>query len=555
MKKIILRIISACALLLAAAGTPVYASVLPSDSKTPAAGNVMIRLDGTYYAADIDKVLQRINAIRLEACREGVKDPETEKPLTMDDYKPMKWSTELEKFALLRAAEISVIEGHTRPSGAEWHQNSIDLNGYHSAENIAFGYSLVNSIEGYYSEKETWVSGGQGQTGHYTSLIDPEYTLIGIGAFLRDGHKYTTSAMEFGYEAGENNAEQAGISGRASQLIEVSVSDHITSLSLSGAKTAGVGSKTTIKALAEINGESFPVASGLKWTSSNTAAAKVTQKGVVTAISSGKTVIKASAGGLSASLTVQCAVLPESVTLNYTKKTIVKGSTLQLKAAVLPADADNKTVTWTSSNTAVASVSAAGLVTAKGNGTAVITVKTKAGKQTAVCTVTVKTPVTGVSFAKKTAACAKGSTVQLKAVIAPSDASSKAVTWTSSDTAVASVTSKGLVKGLKPGKSIITVKTKDGAKTAKCSVCVTGLVKSGTKYKYFCADGKYAVSKWVKVSGKWYHFDARGYMQKGWLKYSGKWYYFNKDGSMRTAPLKLNGKTYRFKSSGVCINP
>ena len=574
MKKIIVRIISVCFLFITAICTPVNAAVLPSDQQSPSQGNVMIRVEGTYTAADIDKVLQRVNEIRLEACREGVEDPQTGRPLTADDYKPVKWATELEKFALLRAAEISVIEGHIRPSGAAWHENNVVLNGFHSAENLAFGYSLMNSIEGYYSEKSTYVNKENGVTGHYTSMIDPEYTLIGIGAFTREG-SYCTSAMEFGYEAGENPADQAGISGKASQLVEVSVSEHVSSFTLSGSKTISVGSKSTFKAEADIDGTVFPVYSGLKWTSSNTAAAAVTQSGVVTAVKSGSAVIKAAAGGKSASLTVKCAVLPESVSLNYTKKTILKGSKLQLKASVLPADADDRSVSWTSSNTSCAAVSAAGVVTAKAPGTAVITAKTKSGNKTAVCRITVKSPVTGISFSKKSVSVKKGKTVKLKAVIAPSDASNKAVTWKSSNTAVASVTQKGVVKALKPGKSVITVKTKDGKKTAKCNVYVPGWIKKGTKRRYFGADGKYAASKWVKISGKWYHFDAKGYMQKGWikvskkwyyltssgamktgwLKSSGKWYYFNKDGTMRTAPLKLNGKTYRFKANGVCINP
>lgn len=567
--------ISAFFLLITAAGAPVYASgVLPADFTAPRTGNVMIKVSGTYTKADISKVIKRVNAIRKEACEEGVKDPQSQKPLTPDDYRPVKWSAELERFALLRSVEISIIEGHWRPAGGDCFDNNVQLSGYHSAENIAFGYSLMNSIEAYYSEKEDYVQDREAVTGHYTSMIDPEYTLIGIGAFTREGH-YMTSAMEFGCEYGDNDASQAGISGSAVQLIEVSVSEHISSLMLSGSKTIGVGSKSTITAEAEINGESFPVYSGLKWTSSNTSAAKVSQKGVVTAAGSGTAVIKASAGGLTASIKVTCAVLPESVSLNYTKKTLNKGITLQLKASVLPENADDKTVAWTSSDTAVASVSAAGLVTAKAPGTAVITAKTKSGKKTAVCTVTVKSPVTAVSFAKTSVSCAKGSTVQLKAVISPSDASDKTVTWTSSDTSVVSVSAKGLVKGLKPGKAVITVKTKDGGKTAKCNVYVTGWVKSGEKYKYFGSDGRYAASKWVKISGKWYHFDAKGYMQKGWIKVSGKWYYltssgamktgwlklsgnwyyFNSDGSMRTAPLTKNGKTYRFKSSGVCINP
>ncbi|MBQ9548074.1 MAG: Ig domain-containing protein [Bacteroidales bacterium] len=84
----------------------------------------------------------------------------------------------------------------------------------------------------------------------------------------------------------------------------------------------------------------------------------------------------------------------EAVTLNKTSTTIYVGSTETLTATVTPADATNKTVTWTSSDTSVATVSSSGVVTAVGRGTAVITATTVDGGYTASCTVTVKKRVT-----------------------------------------------------------------------------------------------------------------------------------------------------------------
>ena len=81
------------------------------------------------------------------------------------------------------------------------------------------------------------------------------------------------------------------------------------------------------------------------------------------------------------------------VSLDRTKAEVRKGGSITLKATVSPADAPDKTVTWKSSNTKVATVSASGKVNAVGVGTAVITVTTKAGNKTASCTVTVLSPV------------------------------------------------------------------------------------------------------------------------------------------------------------------
>ena len=130
----------------------------------------------------------------------------------------------------------------------------------------------------------------------------------------------------------------------------------------------------------------------ITWTSSNTKVASVSD-GVVTALAPGTTQIKASAAGLSVSCTLTVyekpdAVPVESVTLNYTSLTLKEGESTQLAATVLPANADDKTVRWTTSDSQVATVSAQGLVTAIKAGTAVITAT--AGDKSATCTLTVE---------------------------------------------------------------------------------------------------------------------------------------------------------------------
>jgi uncharacterized protein YjdB len=170
------------------------------------------------------------------------------------------------------------------------------------------------------------------------------------------------------------------------------------------------------------------------------------------------------------------------VTLNKTTLSLVAGSSETLTATVAPADATFKGVTWSSSNTSVATVDTAGKVTAVGAGTANITVTTDEGAKTAVCAVTVtaaSVAVTGVTLNKTTTSIAEGSSETLIATVAPATASNKAVTWTSSDAAVATVDATGKVTGKKAGTATITVTTVDGSKTATCVVTVTA-VSSGT---------------------------------------------------------------------------
>ncbi len=170
------------------------------------------------------------------------------------------------------------------------------------------------------------------------------------------------------------------------------------------------------------------------------------------------------------------AVVDVSVTgikLSQTSITLEKGKTQTITATVSPSNATNKTVTWTTSNSSVATVSN-GKITAKGAGTATITAKTANGK-TATCKVTVKNPTvdpTSIKLNKTTASVAVGSTLTLTATVFPSNATNKTVTWSSNNTGVAKVSSKGVVTGVKAGTAVITAKSNNG-KSAKATITVT----------------------------------------------------------------------------------
>ena len=160
----------------------------------------------------------------------------------------------------------------------------------------------------------------------------------------------------------------------------------------------------------------------------------------------------------------------ESVKLNVTAKTVYTGSKFTLKATVTPelASATND-VEWSSSKEAVATVDN-GVVTAKKAGSAVITAKV--GAVTATCKVTVRQHVTSVKLNAKSKVLYNGKATTLKATVYPSNASNKAVTWKTSNSKVATVNAKGVVKAKKPGYAYITVTTKDSKKTARCKVTV-----------------------------------------------------------------------------------
>ena len=204
------------------------------------------------------------------------------------------------------------------------------------------------------------------------------------------------------------------------------------------------------------------------WTSSNDGIATV-KDGVVTAVSLGTATITAQAGDKKATCEITVEATPvTSITLDRTSVSLRTNETVTLTATVNPDDATDKTVTWSSSNSYVATVKD-GVVTAVSPGTATITAR--AGDQTATCTVMVgATPVTGISLNKTSVSLKVNESVTLTATVTPADATDKTVTWSSSNTGVATV-KNGVVTAVKAGTATITAKA--GTKSATCTVTVT----------------------------------------------------------------------------------
>jgi uncharacterized protein YjdB len=162
------------------------------------------------------------------------------------------------------------------------------------------------------------------------------------------------------------------------------------------------------------------------------------------------------------------------ITLTPTSLTLSVGSSQQLAATIVPANATNKNITWNSNNTAVATVSATGMVTALSIGTATITVTTEDGGKTATTAITTTDQifVSSIAVSPTTATIAMGNQQQLTAAILPANASNKNTTWTSSNSNVANVSSLGLVTSVAPGTCTITVTTQDGDKNAIAAITV-----------------------------------------------------------------------------------
>lgn len=162
-------------------------------------------------------------------------------------------------------------------------------------------------------------------------------------------------------------------------------------------------------------------------------------------------------------------VSPESITLTK------KDETAQLTAEVTPSYADNKKVTWKSSDEKVATVDENGKVTAVGNGTATVTATTVSGSYTATVSVTVKIPVEIEKLtieAEKETLTQIGETTELKVKIEPENADEQKLIWKSDNEMVAAVDENGKVTAVGNGTATITVTTEDGKVTASVTITV-----------------------------------------------------------------------------------
>ena len=202
-----------------------------------------------------------------------------------------------------------------------------------------------------------------------------------------------------------------------------------------------------------------------------------------------------------------------SISLDKSAVTVQKGKSTVLTATVKPKNATSKKVTWSSSDTSVATVDSSGTVRGVKAGTATITAK--AGGKSASCKVTVKNgsvSVSSVSLNKSTVSLQKGESTALTATVSPSNATDKTVTWKSSNTKVATVSSVGKVTAKATGTATITATA--GNKSASCKVTVKN--SSSNTHGVSCPSASYADVN--KDSGHWTHLPIDYVLQKGYMQ-------------------------------------
>ncbi|WP_370811113.1 leucine-rich repeat protein [Anaerobutyricum hallii] len=293
--------------------------VLPTNKTTASEGCTLVGVEEKYIT-DAQNALKRINEIRYEACKEGVWKMDsygnpTKEKLTVSDYNPIKWSSALEYIARIRAAEATVVLAHERPNDENFFTSTLTSNGQKSySENLAWngGKSMLSGIEQWYKEKSDWVNKTGKTTGHYTSMINPDYNYVAVATFYNPdaAYKNATSA-EFSHKKGLDETMNE-MAGECIQILEVK--DSYLSLKLpvnntsikAGENTQAQANAVITNPSAIMHGETCEASliGDITWTSSNKQVATVDKDGKITGIDYGTATITAKSGTLSQTITV-----------------------------------------------------------------------------------------------------------------------------------------------------------------------------------------------------------------------------------------------------------
>ena len=244
---------------------------------------------------------------------------------------------------------------------------------------------------------------------------------------------------------------------------------------ISEENTVEVGKEFTLSASVE---PAEATNQNIIWISSDKNIATVSEDGVVTTKGVGEVTFTAVSenGAKQAEITIQ--ILPVGVTgveINPKELELLIGEEASLQATILPENALNQEVSWSSSQTGIVTVDANGQIKANAVGTAIITVTTADGEFKASCTVTVKPIlITSINLDNSDLLLTVGDKEKLTAIVLPDNATDKTIEWSSGDTEVAMVDDKGNVTAIAEGTTNIIAKATDGSGVeVQCSITVT----------------------------------------------------------------------------------
>ncbi|MBR2845376.1 MAG: Ig-like domain-containing protein [Solobacterium sp.] len=405
----------------------------------------------------------------------------------------------IEQYAMKRAAEIVMSYSHTRPNGSDWY--SIFSSAYGGRTTTNLNENLLYSGNGTMSSASQVLNLVLANNKQRTCSLYSSNKSIGIGHVIYNGVDYWV--MMFSDSPSLNTSATAAVNGAkdvdifmrrglfqspsfsaSKSTLKVKVKQSADLPSISGTVNVSLGGQTRTISLVE-HKSSYSTswaldAAGKKYAtiSGSTVKAGSEPNNDETAYLIATNKLDGSSYKVKVELRVIQPVT--GVSVSPTEASVDLGKTVKLTATVKPDNATDKSVTWKSSNTKIATVSNKGVVTAKKGGTCTISVITNDGGFKASSKITVIVHAKGVTFDISELTMTKGMTEKLVPVFIPADTTNKKVSFKSSDPSKVKITTDstrlfGTVEALEVTGSApvtITVETEDGKKTAELPVYV-----------------------------------------------------------------------------------
>ena len=294
-------------------------TVLPAPDAL-ADDTVLVGIQGT-FSENCEEILKELNRIRYQACYYGDPDPRNrERNLALadlsggenpsdevlmqanGDYVPAQWDSDLQRIAEIRAVEMSVSFSHTRPNGKSCFSLQINGTGSYN-ECLAYTNDAINSLYMYLGERQRWVEGSEGVTGHYTAMISPSILYYGIAGF-RDLSGYGGgAALEASSRLGGSTTPIAR-SGNYTQIVELKT-EFIDGAKINGEEAMQVNDTQTLQMLLQYGSyRTYLPYEPVTWESSDPGVLTVDGNGTVTALKSGTATISATFAEQTAALEI-----------------------------------------------------------------------------------------------------------------------------------------------------------------------------------------------------------------------------------------------------------
>ncbi len=404
----------------------------------------------------------------------------------------------------VQLGESFKIDAQVHPSTAtnsklKWSSNkksvvTVDETGKVSAVGIGTGTITVKTKDGGFTAKckvtvvskptsikledDFYLNVGSSHKLSYKILPDTvqdKYSEVAFSSSDKSIATVDSSGVVLGLKEGIVNITAKTKTGGYKDTCQVTVRDVVaTGVKLNKkAATILVGKQTTLKATVTPNAA---VDKTLIWSSSDTSVATVSKSGKVTGKDDGVAIITATLKNGKAS--DYCVVTVNKIPVEYVDvyeytKTMKPDTKYKFKAKAYPDNASFTKITWDSSNAKVATVASDGTVTAIAPGSCKITAYADGKSKSINLTVTASIPVKSITLNAKSIYLTSGSSYTIKATVKPDNATNKKLTYTTSNSNVAKVTSSGVVKGIKRGKCVITVASAENPNiTAELKVTV-----------------------------------------------------------------------------------